>query len=418
MEKGLKIFKINIFSLLALPLLLIATASKLIAKALGKVTVIFSVLFLWILLTLGFDIFKSPNNTWQAVLYILAFCAIFAAIIALFIFLANVATAAITSVWSKTIEFFEAIYTWTYDKFLRLFALCELDYRYVNLNSNKTTSALLCLFYTILKFMNKLIVTVISYALPASVIISVLYVLTKIVGAHLKIQSTFGIGLLTFIGKFDTFSVVYGVTMYVAMIAFYVIILISVGIQWNEWAKELNLTCAELSEDVADLRKNDFHMHKDAQKYESHMKKLEEHKERLDDLGAQVEKLLATTDNALLRSEWGNYFRNLSEIVEECSKYRQGIPSGKFKKLIPRIKQLDGQRKDIEQMIEKLQKQASNPIDSSLFFAGCNTLEKLEKRYKSLCKTYHPDAESGNTETFQSMQKEYIQLKAYLAGQQ
>jgi len=24
-------------------------------------------------------------------------------------------------------------------------------------------------------------------------------------------------------------------------------------------------------------------------------------------------------------------------------------------------------------------------------FAGCDTLEKLEKRYKSLAKTYHPD---------------------------
>jgi len=73
MEKTFKIFKINFLSIIALPLLLIATASKLIAKALEKVSVIISMLFLTILLILGFEIFKNPQSSFQAILYLLAF---------------------------------------------------------------------------------------------------------------------------------------------------------------------------------------------------------------------------------------------------------------------------------------------------------------------------------------------------------
>lgn len=48
------------------------------------------------------------------------------------------------------------------------------------------------------------------------------------------------------------------------------------------------------------------------------------------------------------------------------------------------------------------------------FFAGCNTQEKLEKRYRALCKTYHPDSEAGDEDTFKIMTEEYERLKAKL----
>ena len=62
MEKVFKILKINLLSIIALPLLLLATASKLIAKALEKVAVILGMLFLTLLLVLGFEFFKNPSG--------------------------------------------------------------------------------------------------------------------------------------------------------------------------------------------------------------------------------------------------------------------------------------------------------------------------------------------------------------------
>ncbi len=46
-----------------------------------------------------------------------------------------------------------------------------------------------------------------------------------------------------------------------------------------------------------------------------------------------------------------------------------------------------------------------------MFFQGCDTLEKLEKRYKNLAKTFHPDTEAGDTETMKTINAEYDRLK-------
>ena len=49
-----------------------------------------------------------------------------------------------------------------------------------------------------------------------------------------------------------------------------------------------------------------------------------------------------------------------------------------------------------------------------VFFTGCDTIEDLEKRYRSLAKVYHPDMPTGNKEIFQKMQEEYERRKFLL----
>lgn len=52
----------------------------------------------------------------------------------------------------------------------------------------------------------------------------------------------------------------------------------------------------------------------------------------------------------------------------------------------------------------------SQPVTSD-FFNGCNNLESLNKRYRDLCKVYHPDMGNGSTEIFQKLNTEYEMLK-------
>ena len=47
----------------------------------------------------------------------------------------------------------------------------------------------------------------------------------------------------------------------------------------------------------------------------------------------------------------------------------------------------------------------------NLFFAGCNSVDAVEKRYKSLAKVYHPDMPTGDEETFKMMREEYEKVK-------
>lgn len=418
MEKIIKILKVNILSLIALPLLLIATASKLTAKALEKVAVIIGMLVLTLFLILGFEFVKNPSGGLETVIMLVVICVIGFVFVMIFMLIMSLAASFITLIWTAVISFFEIIYDFTYTGFLNLYAICESDYQYIDLSGNKVANAVFCLFFTILHVINKLIITVISFALPASFILSGLLIVGSLVSMHLELKDTFGIGLLQFVGKFDTFSAVYGIVMYIAIMATFIVVLLSLGIEWHEWAQELKMTSDELDENIRSLQENDWHMARDAEAStdtgDAYIQNLEEHIQSLEPLGDMVEAALAAKDNALLRSTWGNYFRNLSNIVDECSKYKNGIPLDKFKKLIPRIQQLEKQREEVKSMAEKLREATADPLKSSVFFSGCNNIEKLEKRYKSLCKAYHPDSEGGDTETFQKMQEEYDTLKELL----
>ena len=50
--------------------------------------------------------------------------------------------------------------------------------------------------------------------------------------------------------------------------------------------------------------------------------------------------------------------------------------------------------------------------DSLVYFADCDTLESLTKRYKNLCKVYHPDMGNGSDEIFKNIQAEYEKVKS------
>lgn len=438
MEKFLKILKVNILSVIALPLLLLATVCKLIAKAMEKLPVIISILIFTGLLALGFEFVKNPDNGMSVIAGIIVAFVVAGLIILLLIMIARLAAAVVAAIWYTIIAFFEAIYNVTYTGFLKLFAICENDYQYISLDGKKGLNTVYCLFYTLLRIVNRVIVTVVSFALFASIALSILLVGSSLIGLSRNYQKDFGLNLFQAAARFDTFSLVYGIVMFICIMAVFVVVLLSLGIEWHEWAMELKVTSDELSESIRELQNYDWSLAQDDgsargrgigrgasqdfgqgtdsalpdETVTACLNTLNEHIASLDTLGSQVEAVLADRDNTLLRSTWGNYFRNLSEIADECSKYKRGIPVDRFRQLIPQIKQLDKQRNEVSKLADKLQLMNADPVKSSVFFAGCNTVEKLDKRYKSLCKAYHPDETGGDIETFQKMQEEYIRLKA------
>lgn len=339
MKKLFKILKINILSVIALPLLLLATASKLIVKALEKVTLIFGMLFLTFLVIMGFEFIKNPGSGFQAIMYIVIFFVICFFIIAIVVLLARLAAAVIAMIWNAILAFFEGFYGVTYAGFLKLYAICETDYQYINTTGGKVANAILCLFFTLLHFLNKLIITIISFALPASILLSILLIAGSLWLGHLRVHKAFGIGLFAFLGKYDTFSLVYGIITYVVILAMIITVLLSLGVEWYEWAQEIKSDRDELENEIAACKEDD-----DPNEYEE------------------------------------DFYRKQQDYKELEDNISEEPPYANF-------------------------------VKDSLFFAGCNTIEKLDKRYKSLCKAYHPDAEGGDTETFQKMQEEYAQLK-------
>lgn len=421
MEKFFKVLKVNLLSIIALPLLILATVCKLIAKAMEKLPVIIGILVFTGLLALGFEFVKNPDSGMNVIAGIIVAFIVAGLIILVLIAIARLAAAVVSVIWYTIIAFFDAIYNVTYTGFLKLFAICENDYQYISLNGKKGLNAVLCLFYTVLRVINRIIVTIVSFALFASIALSILLIGGALIGLSSDYQKDFGLNLFQAAARFDTFSLIYGIVMFICIMAVFVVVLLSLGIEWHEWAMELKVTSDELTENIRELQSYDWSVASAGQGTDTALpdetvtaclNNLNEHIAGLNTLGSQVESVLADKDNTLLRSTWGNYFRNLSEIADECSGYKNGIPVDRFKQLIPQIRQLDRQRDEVSKLADKLQLINADPVKSSVFFAGCNTVEKLDKRYKSLCKAYHPDETGGDMETFQKMQEEYTRLKA------
>ena len=421
MEKFFKVLKVNLLSIIALPLLILATVCKLIAKAMEKLPVIIGILVFTGLLALGFEFVKNPDSGMNVIAGIIVAFIVAGLIILVLIVIARLAATVVSVIWYTIIAFFDAIYNVTYTGFLKLFAICENDYQYISLNGKKGLNAVLCLFYTVLRVINRIIVTVVSFALFASIALSILLIGGALIGLSSDYQKDFGLNLFEAAARFDTFSLIYGIVMFICIMAVFVVVLLSLGIEWHEWAMELKVTSDELIENIKELQNYDLSVASAGQGTDTALpdetvtaclNNLNEHIAGLDTLGSQVESVLAGKDNTLLRSTWGNYFRNLNEIADECSGYKNGIPVNRFKQLIPQIRQLDRQRDEVSKLADKLQLINADPVKSSVFFAGCNTVEKLDKRYKSLCKAYHPDETGGDMETFQKMQEEYTRLKA------
>ena len=53
---------------------------------------------------------------------------------------------------------------------------------------------------------------------------------------------------------------------------------------------------------------------------------------------------------------------------------------------------------------------------AAMFFSGCSDLDSLNARYRSLSKAFHPDAGSGDEETFKKMQAAYESLKSKMSA--
>lgn len=51
-----------------------------------------------------------------------------------------------------------------------------------------------------------------------------------------------------------------------------------------------------------------------------------------------------------------------------------------------------------------------------MFFAGCDNLDILNARYRNLCKTFHPDGQSGDSDTFKKMHAAYEHMKSKLSA--
>lgn len=90
----------------------------------------------------------------------------------------------------------------------------------------------------------------------------------------------------------------------------------------------------------------------------------------------------------------------LNEFTELICKYEDILEEIKKSE---KINQQNEKEQKNEQDI-KIQPRSENGFG---FFDGCNSQDSLDKRYKALCKIYHPDNANGDEEVFKCIVNEY-----------
>lgn len=417
MEKVFKILKINLLALVALPLLLLATFFKLVAKAFEQITIflvlgVFAIIIIALLSTA-----TAPKNIAELLMGIVMLAVVLGLIFLLVGWIFALISGVVMAIWNLLISLFDSLYDLTYTGYLNLYAGCETDYKFLSLNGKKVPNAIACLFFSILKGLSWIITTIVSLSYVLAGVFSAGIVILSLINLNGNIKASFGLNLLQYARKCELHSVIFGILVYLVIFGIIIVGVMALASEWFEWGQELRMSGKQISDEVTDLIKSDLRMasgsSEEVEKNIAYLKKLESHLAELEPLSGRVTAILEKKDHSLLRSYWGIYMRNLNPLVDECSD-KKGIDIRRFKQLIPQIQLLDKQREDVEKLVSKLEAELEKPTGSSVFFAGCDSPEKLEKRYKALCKTYHPDIAEGDTATFQKMQAEYRELKAVM----
>lgn len=418
----LKILKINLLSVIALPLLMLSTASKLLAKALEKFLIMLGTALVMLVVGILFEILKNPEGTQRDTFQIVLLVIGAVLLIAVIMYVLTLISSVCMIVIEFAIGLFNGIYEIVYTGYTALFEICQDDYELICYDASGVVMGLACLFYTILRVINRIIILFVSHALKIFILCSVLLVAGSLYQFHFAVNAELGIGLFAYLKLFSVYDILFAAALYLVCMAGIIVVLISLGIEWSEWGQEMDLATSDygaftefISRSSENLSGNyisgkDKGREKNLERCQEYLDKLDEHVKGLNGFMQEVSALVENSSNQVLITNFGAYIAGIRELLEEVSQYEESIPKDVFEDWIPRIKNLDSLKKEILKQIQRYREERPN-IAGTGFFAGCSTAEKLEKRYKALCKTYHPDGESGDEETFKQMKEEYEQLK-------
>ncbi|MEF9983023.1 MAG: J domain-containing protein [Oscillospiraceae bacterium] len=427
MKTILTILKINALSLISFPILLISIIAKLLQKAVEKTVVFLGVGVTLLVLYLLNMFLNNPNNIFENIATIIAVLLVFGAIIfivfSILFFFGSIATAVITVITSLLISIFECVFQLSHEAYSKLYDVCKSDFENLKQSNTNSKVHLSCIFWYILVGFNKIIVTLFSLAFPISLVAAVIFGGYSVFYVNSYISKLFGISTFKYLELFPTTNTVFTILYFVIVVFSVMIVIISLGLEWNEWGstlkcatqdyqqyKAIMLNKASVLDHAADSSYS-FTAGKNLQKCEEAMESLKELFDNIEFVHQQVDAAINVKKDSSLSYDFATYIQLLEEINNELEKQNAEIPCDYFeKKLIPMIELAKKQAKSIEKdafAILNVQAKNANKKNQSIdFFGGCETTEEIKKRYKSLCKVYHPDV-GGHEETFKQLQNQY-----------
>lgn len=327
------------------------------------------------------------------------------------------------------ISLLNGLYELVYAGYTALYHMCKADYVQIRKDGNGFISGLCCLFFTLLRGINRAVILFVTHAIKILALVSIGIVIGSLYLCNQTVQESMGINLLAYLKLFSAYPLVHGSVLYLASMTAVVVILISLGLEWSEWGRDMELSTSDYEKYMNHILEGREEMGQESiqgmhgldekrlEKCSRYQDLLHRHAMDIEEFVQRIYPIVEKSDNYILRSGWSEYFTTLQEVMDLMGQYEGGIPVEAFEKLMPRIDRIEELKQTIEKQAARAgTEQKSAAAAESGFFGGCDTLDKLEKRYRALCKTYHPDTEAGDEDTFKRVTEEYEKRKAEING--
>ncbi len=416
----LRVIKINVLALIAFPLLMLATVVKLVAKAMEKILTIVGTVLIIGGIALIFELAKNPGELFQGLVMFIAIMVLGGIFTALIIWILSLMSAIVMTGVNLIIGVVNAVYELVYAGYAGLYHICYEDYCLLDFSRKVRIGS--CFIYSLLRIVNRVIIFFATHAIKVLFVISIALVVGSVIKTNASIQDMFGLNIIAYLKMFSLYEIVYGVVLYLAFLAGVVILLLSLGVEWSEWGEEMSLSTSDYEKYIRSVKDDYKAMNQERlgisdevskkrkEKCDKYMMLLNAHIESFGGFLKEIGPIVEKSEDYILRANRGQYITDLHEVTEELNRYSGQVPLEEFERLMPKIDQIDELKRKIEQQVHQI-RESKEKKEAAGFFSGCDTPEKLEKRYKALCRTYHPDNEFGDEETFKRMQAEYEEKK-------
>lgn len=240
MSIPLKIIKINILSLIAIPFFLISAITKIVATVIENLLLITGIAVFTLVAAFIFEFLRNPGT----ILQFLFLIAIFIAIAAIFIYIISLIFTLIVGFFSMVTSFLLQILEFISDGassiYGKILSICSYDYNIIDKScSSKIKSNSLCFCYTLIYILNKLIVFILYNSIFIFALVAIVTFITPIILTASKINRDFGINIFTFLKLFDWYTLLYGIVIYIIALGGLSLIIAKVGIDISEWGDDL-----------------------------------------------------------------------------------------------------------------------------------------------------------------------------------
>lgn len=334
------------------------------------------------------------------------------------------------AIFLYTIHFLNTILSFifqiSHNGYAKIYDLCKVEYEKLLLEFKGKYLRWSCLFWYLLKCFNLVIMNLFSISKPISFGISIGLVTYSLYFIQNAVMKTFNIGLITYLKLFPVSEVIFAVLFPAISLLAIIIVIISLGIEWGEWGQLLKISTQDyqkyriiMSQQATELASTDLGMYsfeegKSTQRCQEYLNTLNEMYNDIDNLQQQVDAAMNIKYDTAIIYNFSEYTALLSEISNKMSTYDSEISCTVFERnFIPLIDKAQLLYKSITKSLLNIIKNASyfyvdtkDTNKSPDFFEGCATEEDLKKRYKALCKIYHPDI-GGHEGTFKILQNQY-----------